>query len=158
MISSHLVNVFGYGYTRLGTASTGNDTVVPSFFFANLTTTPRASQRVAPTTNFVDDLTWTKGRHTVQFGANMRFIENDRISFNNLPNYSYSRNTLLGLGGDITANVLSLMQSRYGSAVRLSSGTNVTNALAPDLRHDQPVRRHLQRRRRRQGHSPSAAR
>ncbi len=105
--------------------------VIPSFFFATLQTTPRASQRVAPTTNFVDDLTWTKGRHTAQFGANMRFVESDRISFNNLPNYSYSRNTLLGLGGDITANVLSLMQSRYGSTVKLSSATNVTNALAP---------------------------
>ena len=61
----------------------------------------------------------------------MRFVESDRISFNNLPNYSYSRNTLLGLGGDITANVLSLMQSRYGATVKLSSATNVTNALAP---------------------------
>jgi hypothetical protein len=131
VISSHLVNVLGYGYTRLGTASTGNDTVVPSFFFATLQATARASQRVAPTTNFVDDLTWTKSRHTVQLGANMRFVESDRISYNNLPNYSYSRNTLLGLGGDITANVLSLMQSRYGSAIKLSSGTNVTNALAP---------------------------
>ena len=129
VISSSLVNVLGYGYTRLGNAATGNSTVIPSFYFANLQTTPRASQRVAPTTNFVDDLTWTKGRHTVQFGANMRFIENDRTSFNNLPSYSFSRNTLLGLGGDITANVLSLMQSRYGSSVKLSSGTNVTNAL-----------------------------
>src|SRR5262249_34542676 len=36
-----------------------------------------------------------------------------------------------GLGGDITANVLSLMQQRYGSSVKLSSGTNVTNALGP---------------------------
>ena len=61
----------------------------------------------------------------------MRFVESDRISFNNLPNYSYSRNTLLGLGGDITANVLALMQSRYGATIKLSSATNVTNALAP---------------------------
>ena len=129
VISPSLVNVLGYGYTRLGTASTGNSTVIPSFYFANLQTTPRASARVAPTTNLVDDLTWTKGRHTVQFGANMRFVESDRTSFNNLPSYSFSRNTLLGLGGDITANVLSMMQSRYGSAVKLSSGTNVTNAL-----------------------------
>ena len=59
----------------------------------------------------MDDLTWTKGRHTVQFGGNTRVIANDRTNFNNLPNYSFSRNTLLGLGGDITANVLTLMQS-----------------------------------------------
>ena len=131
VISSHLVNVVGYGYTRLGNASTGNSTVVPTFYFAALQPTPRASQRVSPVTNITDDLTWTKGRHTAQFGANMRFIENDRTAFNNVPSYSFSRNTLLGLGGDITANVLSLMQSRYGAGIKLSSGTNVTNALGP---------------------------
>ena len=129
MISPSLVNVVGYGYTRLGTASTGNSTVIPTFYFSALSATPRASQRVSPVTNLTDDLTWTKGRHTTQFGTNMRFIENDRTAFNNVPNYSFSRNTLLGLGGDITANVLALMQSRYGSSVKLSSGTNVTNAL-----------------------------
>lgn len=131
VITPHLVNVAGYGYTRLGLATTGNSTVIPTFYFAALTPAPRASQRVSPVTNLTDDLTWTKGRHTVQFGTNVRIIENDRTAFNNLPNYSFSRNTLLGLGGDITANVLSLVQSRYGADVKLSSGTNVTNALGP---------------------------
>jgi hypothetical protein len=129
VLSPHLVNVVTYGLTRLGNSSTGTSTVIPSFYFANLQATPRASQRIAPTTNFVDDLTWSKGRHTAQFGANIRLISNDVTNYNNLPNYSFSRNTLLGLGGDITANVLSLMQSRYGSSIKLSSGTNVTNAL-----------------------------
>jgi hypothetical protein len=131
VVSPRIVNVFSFGYTRLGSAATGTDTVLPSFFFATLLPTPRASTRVSPTTNFVEDLTWTKGRHTIQFGGNTRLIANDRNAFNNLPSYSFSRNTLLGLGGDITANVLALMQQRYGSAVRLSSGTNVTNALGP---------------------------
>ncbi len=131
MISPHLVNVVGYGYTRLGTASTGNPQSIRPSTSRRSQPTPRASQRVSPITNITDDLTWTKGRHTAQFGGNMRFIENDRTAFNNLPSYSFSRNTLLGLGGDITANVLSLMQSRYGSGVKLSSGTNVTNALGP---------------------------
>src|SRR4051794_951279 len=131
VISPRIVNVANFGYTRLGATSTGTDLVVPTFFFANLSATPRASTRIAPTSNIVDDLTWTKGRHTIQFGGNTRLIANDRTNFNNLPNYSFSRNTLLGLGGDITANVLSLMQQRYGSSVKLSSGTNVTNALGP---------------------------
>ena len=63
----------------------------------------------------------------------MRFVDNDRISFNNLPNYSYSRNTLLGLGAISTANVLAFMQSRYGATVKLSSATNVTNAFGAHL-------------------------
>ena len=78
-----------------------------------------------------------------RLGANLRFVENDRISFNNLPNYSFSRNTLLGLGGDITANVLSLMQSRYGSAIKLSSGDQRDQRVGRPVRSDQPVRCHL---------------
>jgi hypothetical protein len=131
VISPRIVNVVSYGYTRLGNSSTGVDTVLPSFYFATLSATPRAAARVAPTTNIVDDLTWTKGRHTLQFGGNTRFLENDKTAYNNVPNYSFSRNTLLGLGGDISANVLALMQQRYGSSVKLSSSTNVTNALGP---------------------------
>ena len=129
VFTPRLINVLTYGYTRLGNASTGNSTVLPTFYFAALSATPRASTRIAPTGNLADDLTWTKGRHTAQFGVNMRMVSNDRTAYNNVPNYSFSRNTLLGLGGDITANVLSLMQSRYGSAVKLSSGTNVTNGM-----------------------------
>jgi hypothetical protein len=128
VLSPHLVNVATYGYTRLSTASTGNQTVLPKLTFDTLASTSRASTRVAPTTNASDDLTWTKGRHTAQFGVDLRYVENDKLSFSNLPNYSFSRNTLLGLGGDITADVLAYLQPTYGSSVALSSGTNVTNA------------------------------
>src|SRR5262249_7897369 len=89
-------------------------------------------QRVSPTTNFADDLTWTKGRHTIQFGANFRFIENDLLSFNNLPSYSFSRSTLKGLGGDITGDVTAYLAPTLGN-VSLSSGTNVTNAFGTAL-------------------------
>jgi hypothetical protein len=128
VLTSHLVNVATYGYTRLGTATTGNQTVVPKLFFDTLEPTARASTRVAPTTNVSDDLTWTKGRHTMEYGINLRYMENDRLAFNNVPNYSFSRNTLLGLGGDITADVLAYLQPTYGNSIALASGTNVTNA------------------------------
>lgn len=128
VITPRLVNLLSYGYTRLGTSATGNQSVIPSIGFTTLTATPRPSQRHAPTTNITDDLTWSKGRHTVQAGINFRFNNNDRMSFNNLPSYSFSRNTLLGLGADINAGVLAYLQPTYGSGIALSSGTNVTNA------------------------------
>jgi hypothetical protein len=128
VLTPRLVNAVSYGYTRLGTASTGNSTVLPSIGFTTLQATPRASQRVSPTTNAADDLTWTKGRHSAQFGVNMRFIENDRLSFNNVPSYSFNRNTLLGLGNDIDNDVQAYVQSIYGSSATLASTTNVTNA------------------------------
>ena len=123
-----LVNVLTYGQTRLGSNATGTETVVPSFYFANLVATSRPSIRIAPTQNITDDATWTKGRHTVQFGVNLRFISNDRANYGNVPSYSFNRNTLLGLGADIDGNV----QSYLGGAA-LSSGTNVTNALGAML-------------------------
>ena len=43
VINPHLVNVLNYGYTRLGTSSTGNQTVIPSIGFTTLTATPRPS-------------------------------------------------------------------------------------------------------------------
>ncbi|HLK67929.1 MAG TPA: TonB-dependent receptor [Bryobacteraceae bacterium] len=128
VLTPRLVNALTYGYTRLGNASTGNTDVLPSFGFTTLTATPRAAQRVSPTTNIGDDLTWTKGRHSAQFGVNMRFIENDRLAFNNVPAYSFNRNTLLGLGNDIDNDVQSYIQGIYGSSATLASTTNVTNA------------------------------
>src|SRR5206468_9957586 len=53
VISTHMVNVASYGLTRLANSATGIDTVIPSFFFATLDATPRASQRIAPTHNIV---------------------------------------------------------------------------------------------------------
>jgi hypothetical protein len=130
VISPTLVNNLTYGYTRIGSASTGNSIVLPSLGLTNFQATPRASQRVAPTTTVNDDLNWNKGKHTIQLGVNLHFIENDANAYSNLPNYSFNRNTLLGLGADIDANVLSYIQAMpgYGSSVALSSGTNVTNA------------------------------
>ena len=130
LLAPTVVNVFNYGYTRIGISSTGSDAVIPTFFTSspiNVATGARPSLRISPTTNLVDSLTWTKGTHTVQFGFNIRLIENDRVSYNNLPNYSFSRDTLKGLGGDIGADVAAFT----GGA--LSSTTNVTNAFGTAL-------------------------
>ncbi len=128
VLTPHVVNVLNYGYTRLGQASTGNQNVVPNIGLTTLIPTTRPSARISPTHDITDDVTWTKGRHTIQAGFDYHFNENDRIAYNNLPNYSFSRNTLLGLGADITANVTSYLQPTYGASTTLASGTNVTNA------------------------------
>ncbi|HEY4361226.1 MAG TPA: TonB-dependent receptor [Bryobacteraceae bacterium] len=128
VLSPNIVNVVNYGYTRLGQASTGNQNVVPSIGLTTLIPTTRPSARISPTHDITDDLTWTKGRHTIQAGFDYRFNENDRLAYNNLPSYSFSRNTLLGLGADITGDVTSYLQPTYGASVALASTTNVTNA------------------------------
>ena len=47
-----------------------------------------------PVQNLVDDLTWTNGRHTLQFGANYRLIHNqsqsNALSYNSAVTNSYA--------------------------------------------------------------------
>ena len=128
VIAPTLVNALSYGYTRLGVASTGLNSVIPSFGFTTLQSTSRASQQIAPTSNVNDDLTWTKGRHTAQFGFSFRFSENDNLSGNNYPSFGFNRNTLLGLGNDIDNSVLSYIQANIAPGAALANSTYVTNA------------------------------
>ncbi|HEU0122977.1 MAG TPA: carboxypeptidase-like regulatory domain-containing protein [Bryobacteraceae bacterium] len=118
VISPTLVNVFSYGYTRLGIAQSG--TPGASLTFDGITAQQnftRGFGRFIPTTNLVNDLTWTKGTHTVQTGFNARLVQNDRSSFaNSFPTYSFSRNTLRGLGSDISDAVAGYIQQRSGNA------------------------------------------
>ena len=131
VLSSNLVNVFSYGYTRLGIAQSGNGN--PSLGFggiSNLENFTRGFGRFIPTSNFVNDTTWTKGKHSVQYGINFRVIQNDRTSFaNSFASYSFSRNTLRGLGADLTDSVTAYIRQRSGTAtLALSEALQVTNA------------------------------
>jgi Carboxypeptidase regulatory-like domain len=129
VISPSKINVFSFGYTRLNVEQSGSTGASLTFVVANLTPTTRASTRILPTTNFVDDMTWIKGKHKIEFGANLRFIENDRTSYaNSFPSYSFSRNTLLGLGADINADLNAYIQQQSGnSSLKASESTNVAN-------------------------------
>ncbi|MGZ4730824.1 MAG: outer membrane beta-barrel protein [Terriglobales bacterium] len=82
-ISNNWVNNFRYGYTRQSFTqegdSDGNDTDFRFVFQPHGET--HTVSRVTPVHNFTDDVSWTRGNHTVQFGANVRLVSNSRISF-----------------------------------------------------------------------------
>ncbi|BDC51478.1 hypothetical protein F183_A37940 [Bryobacterales bacterium F-183] len=118
VFSPTLVNVFNFGYTRLGIAQTGSPNNSLSFdglsTFENFT---RGFGRIIPTTNLVNDLTWTKKTHTVQGGINFRIIQNDRTSFaTSYLSHSFSRNTLAGLGADASNAVIAFIRQRSGTS------------------------------------------
>jgi Carboxypeptidase regulatory-like domain/TonB dependent receptor len=87
-----LLNNFHWGYTRQSIGNPGN-TDSPVIFFRGLnddslpnnSTLANVYSRsyATPVHNFVDDVSWTKGTHSIQFGANVRFIRNPRTSFQN---------------------------------------------------------------------------
>ncbi|MFO0504831.1 MAG: carboxypeptidase regulatory-like domain-containing protein [Acidobacteriota bacterium] len=131
VLSPSLVNVFTFGYTRLGIAQSGNGN--PALAFGGISSVEnftRGFGRFIPTANFVNDQTWTKNKHTLQYGVNFRFIQNDRNSFaTSFPSYSFSRNTLRGLGADLQDSVNSYIRQRSGnSALAVSEALQVVNA------------------------------
>jgi len=86
IIRNNLINNFRYAFIRQGLGKTGlnnqdyntlrglDDTQALS-----PTDTPTILTNV-PVHNFIDDVSWTKNRHTIQFGTNWRLIHNNRES------------------------------------------------------------------------------
>ena len=79
------VNNLRYGYIRQATGDIGLQTK-PYIQFGDLDSlfafTP-TDQANVPVHNFVDDVAWVKGNHTLQFGGNLRIITNNRVSNDN---------------------------------------------------------------------------
>jgi hypothetical protein len=83
-ISSTLINNFRYGYIRqaLNNVGAGNNSFSDFVGLSPLTAENTTTLLTVPVHNFVDDFTWVKGKHTLQFGANYRLIHNNVVSNN----------------------------------------------------------------------------
>lgn len=81
-ISPAKVNNLHYGFIRQGIGNNGSSQEQ----FVNLrglqppVSNTRSTNTVVPVHNLTDDFSWTRGRHTIQFGGNWRFINNFRTS------------------------------------------------------------------------------
>ncbi len=74
VLRTNLLNNLRYGYIRQGLTDLGQQAQHYINFrgLDNLTAqTPTTNTRV-PVHNLVDDITWTRGAHTMQFGGNLR--------------------------------------------------------------------------------------
>ncbi|MGA7906215.1 MAG: carboxypeptidase-like regulatory domain-containing protein [Candidatus Sulfotelmatobacter sp.] len=85
-----LINNFRWSLVREGQGDSGLNSQ-PYVYFRTLSTqTGLGSQSEffnLPVHNFVDDVTWTKGKHTLQFGTNLRLLHNNRSgNFQNVSN------------------------------------------------------------------------
>ena len=88
-----LVNSFHWGYTRQSIGIVGNNDSQPFIEFRGLndnSTSNNSSDAIArsrdyqtPVQNLTDDMSWTKGKHSVQFGTNILFIRSNRSNFLN---------------------------------------------------------------------------
>jgi len=83
-ITSNLVNDVRYGYVFQGYSTDGVATgdFVDFRFMSTPTAETRTTATTVPVNNIVDNLSWTKGKHSLQFGGNWRLIHQNHSSDN----------------------------------------------------------------------------
>jgi hypothetical protein len=108
VIRNNLINNFRYAFIRQGLGKGGlnnqdyntlrglDDTQALAS-----TDTPTIFTNV-PMHNFIDDVSWTKGRHTIQLGTNWRLIHNNRES--NAENLSFGYANLYWMSPSFISN------------------------------------------------------
>jgi hypothetical protein len=82
LLRNNLINNFRYAYIRQGLGDSGLNSQ-PFNRLRGLSDPQGLTSTVltnVPVNNFIDDISWTKGRHTFQFGTNWRLIHNNRQS------------------------------------------------------------------------------
>ncbi|MBV8906446.1 MAG: carboxypeptidase regulatory-like domain-containing protein, partial [Acidobacteriia bacterium] len=99
-----LYNSFRWGFTRQGGQIAGisqQPQVTLSGLDSPIAFT-RSNLYHVPVNNFIDDLTWTKANHTIQFGANLRRIDDWDLNYgNSFPSANINSGWLVdsGIGG-----------------------------------------------------------
>lgn len=120
-----LVNTARYGLTREGVALSG--TSGASFDVRDFSDVQnfgtRPTSRIVPVHLISDDLTKTRGNHTIQFGGDVRLITNDRI--NESESFAaYDVNDGFDVGGATVSN--EIVANAQGSNPTLALPTNPT--------------------------------
>jgi hypothetical protein len=100
-ISSNLVENLRFGFTRQGYASRGIGQGQYANFYniSPLYAESRSTLVDVPVANAVDDLSWTRGAHSIQAGANYRLIYNHRRSDASSYSYGYTNAYALAQAG-----------------------------------------------------------
>jgi hypothetical protein len=81
VLSTTLANSFHWGFTRQSYGVVG-DSNQPWNIFLGLDEGVTYSHSLqVPIHNIADDVSWTKGKHTIQFGGNLAFARNPRTSY-----------------------------------------------------------------------------
>lgn len=115
-MSPNLVNDFRYGYTRQGFSNRGTlqGDIVNFRFLSQPQAQTRSLLVNVPVHNFVDNISWTKGKHTIAGGVNWRLIHNNRDTDANSYNNASTNEYWIAGGGYIANTGSSLDPAAYG--------------------------------------------
>jgi len=81
LITSSAVNSLHYGFTRQSTGFLGNTQQEWNIFYGLDQGINYTHNAQTPVHNLLDDFSWTHGSHSLQFGANVGFARNPRLSY-----------------------------------------------------------------------------
>jgi hypothetical protein len=133
VLRPNLVNSLIFGYTRQGISQSG--VAGAAFGLLDLDSlqnyNARAASRILPVPNIVDNLTWTKSKHTITTGVNFRLMTNNRSSYaNSYPSYGFATTVAVGLGEDIQNDVTNFLQTKTGNtSLQLANPDAVATAM-----------------------------
>jgi hypothetical protein len=120
LLSPTLINSLRWSLVREGVGDSGVNSQ-PYVHFRTLSDLTSVSSQSEyfnlPVHNFVDDVTWTKGKHTLQFGANLRLLHNNRSG--NFQNVSYAVTDPFSLPTGTIANSGSSLDPSIGAGYPL---------------------------------------
>jgi len=115
-LTQTLVNNFRYGFIRQGVNTYGQNpySYVAMWNLDNQVSFDRTTLVNVPVHQIVDDVSWTKGKHTFQFGGNWRLVHNNRnsdaqnyFSASPHPTFFAPNGAIAGSGQDLDPSILS---------------------------------------------------
>ena len=80
VLSPSKVNAFHWGWTRQSTGFLGDTSQEWNTFYSLDQGISYTHNLQAPVNNFLDDFSWTKGKHSLQFGGNIGIVRDPRLS------------------------------------------------------------------------------
>lgn len=127
-ITNNLINDFRYGYIRQGYSNAGLDcgAYVQTLRTVSSPTAQSCTTTVhVPVQNFIDNMSWTHGRHALSFGVDLRGITNYSQTNNNSYDFASLNIQWLAGGGSIAGAGTSLDPAAFGlPAVDSGDATN----------------------------------
>lgn len=131
VLTSSVVNNFRYGYVRESVGTLGNTAEAWNQIRGIDQGINYSSQFQRPINSFWDDLTWTKGKHSLQFGFQISLIRNPTSSTTSSFSGGYMNAQWLNTSGLAGRTASPLDPENYGyPAVNFQGfGTNYDNAV-----------------------------
>jgi Carboxypeptidase regulatory-like domain len=80
VLNPSMVNTFHWGFTRQSTGFLGNTNQEWNTFYGLDPGISYSHNSQTPVQNILDDFSWTKGKHTLQFGGNIGIVRDPRLS------------------------------------------------------------------------------